>query len=162
MKILVLTTVAAAAILLGFSNYAQTAAQAPAKPTQNPFPKGERAPAANFTGTVYLYSLIKDEPAFNCTGGSVTFEPGARSNWHRHPAGQILLITEGLGYYQEKGQPVRLLRQGEVVKAQPGVEHWHGASPQQGMTHIALSVNTEKGIVTWLRPVTDQEYNSYK
>ncbi|MDO7874252.1 cupin domain-containing protein [Hymenobacter sp. ASUV-10] len=156
------TFVLVATILFGLTTYAQTAPKAPAKPTQNPFPKGERAPAANFTGTVYLYPLIKDEPAFNCTGGSVTFEPGARSHWHRHPAGQILLVTEGLGYYQEKGQPVRLLRQGEVVKCQPGVEHWHGASPQQAMTHIALNVNTDKGIVNWGRAVTDQEYRSYK
>jgi quercetin dioxygenase-like cupin family protein len=71
-------------------------------------------------------------------------------------------VTDGLGYYQEKGQPIRLLRKGEVVQAQPGVEHWHGASPQQGMTHISLNVNTEKGIVDWGRAVTDQEYASYK
>lgn len=72
------------------------------------------------------------------------------------------MITDGLGYYQEEGQPVRLLRKGEVIKAQPGVKHWHGASPKQSMTHIALNVNTEKGVVTWLQPVTDQEYNSYR
>jgi quercetin dioxygenase-like cupin family protein len=71
-------------------------------------------------------------------------------------------VTEGVGYYQEKGQPIRRLRKGEVVQTQPGVEHWHGASPQQGMTHISLNVNTEKGIVDWGRAVTDQEYASYK
>jgi quercetin dioxygenase-like cupin family protein len=148
----------AGALLVGFTS-PQTSA-----PLQGsgPFPKGERAPAANFTGTVYMHLLVKDDPAFNCVSGNVTFEPGARSNWHTHAAGQILLITEGVGYYQEKGQPVRLLHKGDVIKALPGVEHWHGASPKQGMTHISLNVNTEKGIVTWLRPVTDQEYNSYR
>lgn len=150
-------TLGAGALLVGFTS----------RPTQTPaqsgsFPKGERAPAANFTGTVYMYPLIKDDPAFHVVSGNVTFEPKARSNWHTHAAGQILLITEGVGYYQEKGQPVRLLHKGDVIKALPGVEHWHGASPTQAMTHISLNVNTEKGIVTWRKPVTDQEYNSYK
>lgn len=165
MKIFALAATAAA-LLAGLSNYAQTApkARASARPSsaQNPFPKGERAPAATFTGTVQVQTLVKDDATFQCTSSSVSFEPGARSYWHAHPAGQILMVTEGLGYYQEKGQPVRLLRRGEVVQAQPGVEHWHGASPRQSMSHIAVNVNTEKGLVTWLRPVTDQEYNSYK
>jgi quercetin dioxygenase-like cupin family protein len=152
----------AALALAGFSSQGQTADKAPASAPCAPFPRGERAPAANFTGTVYLFPLVKDDPAFNCVSGSVTFEPGARSNWHTHAAGQILLVTDGLGYYQEEGQPVRLLRKGEVVKSLPGVKHWHGASPKQAMTHISLNVNTEKGIVTWLQPVTDTEYNSYK
>lgn len=145
------------ALLVGFTSH-----QALAPAQSGPFPRGERAPAANFTGTVYLYPLVKDDPAFHCVSGSVTFEPRARSNWHTHAAGQILLITEGLGYYQEASQPVRLLHKGDVIKSLPGVKHWHGASPRQSMTHISLNVNTEKGIVTWLQPVTDQEYNSYK
>ncbi|GAB3835385.1 (R)-mandelonitrile lyase [Hymenobacter jeollabukensis] len=164
MKRIALTSVLAVSI--GLVNFAQTTPPAPAaKSAAAPgaiFPKGERAPAQNFTGVVHVYPLVKDEPAFNCTSSSVSFSPGARSNWHTHPAGQILMVTNGVGYYQEKGQPVRLLRKGEVVKALPGVEHWHGASPRQAMTHIALNVNTEKGIVTWGRPVTDQEYNSYQ
>ncbi|QDA60343.1 (R)-mandelonitrile lyase [Hymenobacter jejuensis] len=155
------------AVGVGLPSFAQTipTASPVAKTTPAPgvvFPKGDRAPAQNFTGEVYVYLLVKDDPAFNCVSGNVTFAPGARSNWHTHAAGQILMVTEGLGYYQEKGQPIRLLRKGDVVKALPGVEHWHGASPKQGMTHISLNVNTEKGIVTWGRPVTDQEYNSYK
>ncbi|WP_022823721.1 (R)-mandelonitrile lyase [Hymenobacter norwichensis] len=164
-RILVIAATLAAGI--SFTSYAQTTptASVAVKPasTQGPvFPKGNRAPATNFTGTVYVYSLVKDEPTFNCASSNVTFEPGARSNWHSHPAGQILMVTDGLGYYQEEGQPVRLLHKGEVVKAQPNVKHWHGASPKQAMTHIALNVNTEKGIVTWLNPVTDKEYNSYR
>lgn len=150
-------------LLVGFGPGHQTPAPRPAQqPVPGPFPTGERAPAANFTGTVYLYPLVKDDATFNCVSGSVTFEPGARSNWHTHPAGQILLVTNGTGYYQEAGQPIRLLHRGDVVRALPGVKHWHGASPKLAMTHIALNVNTEKGIVTWLQPVTDQEYNRYK
>jgi len=152
-----------ALLLLGFISKPQNPHNTSAAAPQNPvFPKGERAPAANFTGTVYVYPLVKDDATFNCTSSSVTFEPGARSNWHTHPAGQILMVTDGTGYYQEAGQPVRLLHKGDVVQAQPGVKHWHGASPKQALTHIALNVNTEKGVVTWLQPVTDAEYRSYK
>ncbi|MBF9220632.1 (R)-mandelonitrile lyase [Hymenobacter ruricola] len=163
-----LTALLAAAALLAFRlpGQAQTRPKASAlatdASTQGPvFPKEERAPAANFTGAVYVHPLVKDNATFNCVS-SVSFEPGARSHWHTHPAGQILLVTDGLGYYQEAGQPVRLLRKGDVIRAQPGVKHWHGASPRQALSHIALNVHTEKGVVTWLQPVTDQEYNSYK
>ncbi|TPG65304.1 cupin domain-containing protein [Hymenobacter nivis] len=154
--------ITALALGIGLASFAQTTPKAPAGPLSGPFQKGERAPVANFTGVVYVATLVKDAPTFNCASSNVTFTPGARSHWHTHAAGQILLVTEGVGYYQEKGQPIRLLRQGEVVQAQPGVEHWHGASPQQGMTHISLNVNTEKGIVDWGRAVTDQEYNRFK
>jgi quercetin dioxygenase-like cupin family protein len=160
MKRLALTFVLALGI--GLTSFAQNTPPAPAGPFSGPFPKGTRAPVANFTGVVYVATLVKNDDTFNCASSNVTFTPGARSHWHTHAAGQILLVTEGVGYYQEKGQPIRLLRKGEVVQAQPGVEHWHGASPQQDMTHISLNVNTEKGIVDWGRAVTDQEYASYK
>ncbi|RSK46375.1 (R)-mandelonitrile lyase [Hymenobacter perfusus] len=160
-------TAAALAALVGLAGCSQPAPPAATEAVATPaagavFPQGDRAPAENFTGTVYLHPLVKEDSVFNCVSGSVTFTPGARSNWHTHPDGQILMIINGLGYYQEKGQPVRLLREGEVVQCQPGVEHWHGASPKQAMTHISLNVNTEKGIINWLKPVTDQEYNAYK
>lgn len=160
MKRTLLTT--ALALGIGLTSLAQTTPQAPAGPLSGPFPKGERAPVANFTGVVYVSTLVKNDATFNCASSNVTFTPGARSHWHTHAAGQILLVTEGVGYYQEKGQPIRRLRKGEVVQAQPGVEHWHGASPKQSMTHISLNVNTEKGIVDWGRAVTDAEYNSFK
>ena len=160
LKHLALTT--ALALGIGLTSVAQTTPPAPAGPFSGPFPKGNQAPTANFTGVVYVSTLVKDDPTFNCASSNVTFTPGARSHWHTHATGQILLVTDGVGYYQEKGQPIRLLRKGEVVQAQPGVEHWHGASPKQGMTHISLNVNTEKGVVDWGRAVTDQEYASYK
>jgi quercetin dioxygenase-like cupin family protein len=93
---------------------------------------------------------------------NVTFEPGARTSWHRHPSGQILLVIEGRGYYQERGKPIQLLNRGDVVKCAPNVDHWHGASPTSQLNHVAINPNTEKGIVVWLAKVTEQEYNSYK
>ena len=122
------------------------------------FPKGERAPGQHFTGTVWVNSLVAEESPYQCVVGNVVFEAGARTHWHRHPSGQVLLVTDGEGYYQEKGQPKRLVHKGDVIKAPPGVEHWHGASLKQPMTHLAIVPNTEKGAVTWLQPVTEQQY----
>jgi len=126
------------------------------------FPLGEKAPANNFTGTVWVKPLVPNDSVFNCIVGSVTFEPGARSNWHYHPAGQILLVTAGTGYYQEKGQSIKVIRKGDVVTCPPNIEHWHGASPGSMMTHIAINPNTEKGIVVWMQKVSDEEYKNLK
>ena len=122
------------------------------------FPRGEKT-TANFTGTVWVKTLVPNDSTFHCVVGTVTFEPGARSNWHTHNAGQILLITDGTGYTQEKGKPIRIVHKGDTIICQPHVEHWHGAAPGRSMTHISIIPNADKGIVTWLRPVTDQEYN---
>ncbi|MCE7040400.1 cupin domain-containing protein [Dyadobacter sp. CY312] len=94
--------------------------------------------------------------------GSVTFEKGARSNWHSHPAGQILLVTNGTGYHQQRGKPIEVIKKGDVIKCLPGVEHWHGASKRSPMTHVAVNPNTENGVITWLLPVTDSEYDNLK
>jgi len=126
------------------------------------FPKGERAPVDYFTGTVWLKMLVPNDPNLNCQIGNVIFEPGARNNWHTHPGGQILIATDGIGYYQEKGKPIQLLRKGDVVNIPPDIVHWHGASPDSEFTHIAINPNTQKGIVVWLERVTDEEYNSFK
>jgi quercetin dioxygenase-like cupin family protein len=125
------------------------------------FQKGEKASADYFTGSVWVKTLVNDA-TFNCLIGNVTFEPGARNNWHTHPGGQILIVTEGTGYFQEKDKPIQLLRKGDVVQILPNVEHWHGASPDSEFTHIAISTNTQKGIVDWLKRVTDEEYNSFR
>jgi quercetin dioxygenase-like cupin family protein len=129
--------------------------------TNNPehiFPKGTKT-AANFTGTVWVQPLVAQDSIFNLVAGSVTFEPGARSYWHTHNAGQILLITSGTGYTQEKGKSIRVIRKGDVIICPPNVEHWHGASPKSSMIQLSLNPNADKGVVTWLWPVTDQEYN---
>lgn len=91
--------------------------------------------------------------------GNVTFEPGARTNWHYHPGGQILLVIDGVGYYQEKGNPKKILRKGDVVNCPPNIVHWHGASIDSGFIQLAIT-NTEKSAVVWLQPVTEQEYTS--
>ena len=126
------------------------------------FPKGERAPADYFTGIVWVKMLVLNDPVLNCQIANVVFEQGARNNWHTHPGGQVLIVTEGEGYYQEKGKPVQLLQKGEVVNIPPGVKHWHGASHDSGFTHIAVNPNTQKGMVVWLERVTDEEYNNFK
>jgi quercetin dioxygenase-like cupin family protein len=126
------------------------------------FPKGQKAPAQNFTGDVSISPLVANDSTFQCIMSNVTFEPGARTSWHRHPSGQILLVIEGRGYYQERGKPIQLLNKGDVVKCAPNVDHWHGASPTNQLNHVAINPNTEKGIVVWLAKVTEQEYNSYK
>ena len=126
------------------------------------FPKGERAPVDYFTGTVWVKMLVRNDPNLNCQIGNVIFEPGARNNWHTHPGGQILIATDGIGYYQEKGKPIQLLRKGDVVNIPPDIVHWHGASPDSEFTHIAINPNTQKGIVVWLERVTDEEYDNFK
>ena len=92
--------------------------------------------------------------------GKVYFEPGARTNWHSHPSGQLLLIIEGEGFHQIKGEPKQALKKGDVVKCPPNVMHWHGASAATGMSHIYIVPNTEKGIVNWMEQVSNQEYES--
>lgn len=122
------------------------------------FPKGEKITNNNFTGTTWLQMLVNNDSIYTTSIGNVTFEPGARTNWHKHPGGQILLVTQGIGYYQEKGKPAQLIRKGDVVKIPLNTEHWHGAAPDKSLTHIAISPNTDKGSVVWLTSVTDEEY----
>ena len=126
------------------------------------FPKGELGPAENFTGNAWNTPLVANDSTYNTVIGNVYFEPGARSNWHTHPAGQILIITDGVGYHQIKGQPRQTIKKGDVIKCPPNVLHWHGASPDTGMQQMYILPKTEKGIVTWLQKVTDEEYNSSK
>lgn len=122
------------------------------------FPKGEKASNDYFTGTVWLTMLIQRDNNNNYTVADVKFEPGARTNWHTHPSGQVLLVTEGKGFYQEKGKTARLLKKGDVVNIPADVEHWHGAAPDSYFTHIAITNYKENVNVVWLKPVTDNEY----
>lgn len=123
------------------------------------FPKGEKITNNNFKGNAWLQNLVADDSVYTSAVGNVTFEPGARTNWHYHPGGQILLATSGVGYYQEKGSAKRFLRKGDVIKCPPNITHWHGASPDTGFIQIAIT-NRLKGLTVWLQPVTDDEYNS--
>ena len=131
-----------------------TAAQIPEEAV---FATGQKINNANFTGDAWLQSLITADSSNSIQVGNVTFAPGARTKWHYHPAGQILLVTDGLGYYQEKGSPKRLLRKGDVVKCPPNTPHWHGASRDQAFIQIAIT-NGQNGPTVWLDPVTDEVY----
>jgi quercetin dioxygenase-like cupin family protein len=123
------------------------------------FPKGESADPRYFTGKAWVKNLVPNDDTFHTVISNVVFEQGARNNWHTHPGGQILIATEGKGYYQEKGKPIQLLNTGDVVRIAPDIEHWHGASPDSEFTHIAINPNTQKGIVNWLERVTEEEYD---
>lgn len=123
------------------------------------FPQGEKITNNNFTGTAYLKMLMGVDSLNSISVGNVTFEAGARSKWHSHPAGQILLVIDGVGYYQEKGQPKKILRKGEAINCPPNVPHWHGASVDTPFVQVAIT-GREKGEPVWLDAVTDEEYNS--
>jgi quercetin dioxygenase-like cupin family protein len=124
------------------------------------FPKGEKAPADYFTGIAWLNILVPKDETGNYAIGNVVFEPGSRNYWHKHPAGQILLVTDGNGFYQERGKPARSITKGDVIVIPSYIEHWHGAAPDMSLTHIVVTNNSQQGAVEWLTPVTDVEYNS--
>ena len=148
--------------LFSLNGNAQVKKKAAPPATNAIFPKGELGPAQNFTGKAWNYGLVGNDTIYNTLMGNVYFEPGARSNWHIHPAGQILVITDGVGYHQLKGQPRQTIKKGDVIKCPPNVMHWHGASPDTGMQQLYILPNTEIGIVQWLHPVTDAEYSNSK
>ena len=125
------------------------------------FPKGEKAANVHHVGNVWLNELSESDSVFTYSISVATFDPGARLDWHTHPGGQILLITEGTGYYQEKGKQRRTVRKGEVIKCLPSVEHWHGATPESGFAYLATSP-TQKGRTVWGQRVTDAEYAGKK
>jgi quercetin dioxygenase-like cupin family protein len=126
------------------------------------FPNGELGPEQNFTGKAYNFGLVQSDSTYNTLVGNVYFEAGARSNWHMHPGGQILIITDGEGYHQIEGQPRQTMKKGDVVKCPPNTKHWHGATPNASLSQMYIVPNTDRGIVTWLEPVTDKQYNSAK
>ncbi|WP_407146140.1 cupin domain-containing protein [Bradyrhizobium sp. ORS 86] len=118
-----------------------------------------RAPKENFTGTV-LQDPINMAPApARLNASRVSFEPGARTAWHTHPLGQTLYVISGIGRVQAKGGPIREIRPGDVVWIPPNEKHWHGASPGNGMTHIAMQEALDGVYSTWMEHVTDEEYN---
>lgn len=122
------------------------------------FPKGEPLSKAWFTGNAFLSPLVGKDKNNEFSAGSVTFEPGARTNWHTHPKGQVLIVIEGNGYYQEKGKPAQPIKKGDVVNIPENTEHWHGASATSKMVHIAITNFKDEVQVTWLQPVSDEEY----
>ncbi|WP_067337767.1 (R)-mandelonitrile lyase [Stappia indica] len=115
-------------------------------------------PADYFTGTVRIDPLFAAEEPGRTSGAHVTFEPGARTAWHTHPAGQSLIVTFGRGRVQREGGPVEEISQGDVVWFPAGEKHWHGAAPDTAMSHIAIQESLGGTPVTWLEKVADEDY----
>jgi quercetin dioxygenase-like cupin family protein/alkylhydroperoxidase/carboxymuconolactone decarboxylase family protein YurZ len=127
------------------------------------YPKGNQLPNDWFSGVAWLSPLVNttDTEGFYSIG-QVTFAAGSRTFWHTHPAGQILLCTDGKGWYQERGKPARALTKGDVVIIPKDVEHWHGAVADSPFVHIAVTNYRNGSGVTWLQAVTDEEYSHLK
>jgi quercetin dioxygenase-like cupin family protein len=124
------------------------------------FSPGQKLPNGQFTGNAFLTPLVPRDKNNDFTVGSLTYEAGTRSNWHTHPKGQILVIIEGEGFYQEKGKPALAIKKGDVVIVPENIAHWHGASAISKMVDIAITNYEGDEQATWLQPVTDEEYNS--
>ncbi|OWU83473.1 TetR family transcriptional regulator [Oceanicola sp. 22II-s10i] len=118
---------------------------------------GQVGSAETFTGTAYVAPVFPPEMA-GVSAGEVTFLPGARSAWHTHPAGQMLVVTHGTGWVQERGQEKQVMQAGDVVWCPPEVEHWHGATDATSVTHYAIQASVDGSAVTWGEHVTDEEY----
>ena len=125
----------------------------------NVFGIGEPNPYGKFfTGQTYLQRLVAKDDIFNSSIANVTFEAGARTNWHKHSGGQILLVIDGEGRYQEEGKEIQILHKGDVVKIAPNIKHWHGASPNSDFIHISVETNIPNNQTDWLEPVSNEEY----
>jgi len=132
--------------------------QAPAQNAHDFF-RGETFPPARSEPAAWLLELHKSDDLLGANIAVAEFLPNTRLAWHNHPGGQVLLITDGVGYYQEKGKPKQIVRVGDVIQCAPGVEHWHGGSLESGLTYVAISP-TRKGGTVWGQPVSDEDYRS--
>ena len=119
-----------------------------------------KGPEEYFTGTVRVDPLFTAAEPARVQGAHVTFEPGARTAWHTHPLGQTLIVTSGRGRAQKWGGPVEEIHPGDVVWFAPGEKHWHGASPETAMTHIAIQERLNGTAVEWLEKVSEEQYLS--
>ncbi|TPG58268.1 (R)-mandelonitrile lyase [Ewingella americana] len=115
-------------------------------------------PADYFTGTVRIDAPFSGTEPARVGGAIVTFEPGARTAWHTHPLGQTLIVTQGRGWIQKEGGPIEEMNQGDIVWIPEGVKHWHGATSQTAMTHIAIAESLNGSPVAWMEHVTDAQY----
>src|ERR687893_402453 len=157
-----LLAVTALVLSAAFAGRAQNAQAG--KPSQTILRAGSqpssKGPAETFTGSVTVTPLFTADASASYSGAYVTFEAGARSAWHTHPAGQRLVVTAGVGRTAEWGGRVQEIKAGDVVWCPPGVKHWHGAPPTTAMTHIALTNSVNNKVVEWMEKVTDAQYNA--
>ncbi|UPK40991.1 cupin domain-containing protein (plasmid) [Bradyrhizobium sp. 186] len=117
-----------------------------------------KGPSQWFTGAVRIDPLLSPPEPSQVMAALVTFEPGARTVWHTHPLGQTLFVTAGCGWVQREGGPIEEIRTGDVVWFAPNEKHWHGASPTNGMSHIAIQEKLNGSPVTWMEQVTEEQY----
>lgn len=155
MKPLAATALSFALLVSGVSAHAEGIKITPAGST--PTAIGD---ARNFSGQAAVDLKAAGNSARYGSVGQVDFMPGARTAWHTHPAGQLLVVTEGRGWVQEKGQPVREIKAGDVVWIEPGVKHWHGAARDSRMSHIAIAYLQDGKAVDWKELVSDEQYNA--
>lgn len=123
------------------------------------FKLGEKSNNGHNTGSVWLKEINVPDSVFEFGTAFASFAPNSRLDWHYHPGGQILIITDGVGFYQEKGKPKQTVKKGDIIKCQPNVVHWHGSTPANPFSYIASSPS-QKGKTQWLQPVTDEEYKN--
>jgi quercetin dioxygenase-like cupin family protein len=162
MKILAVTLIS----LSLFASVASLAQTSPAKaPTSSSIEIGrsnslqpKKGSAEYFTGSVQVQELFPAYDPSRTSGGKVTFESGARSAWHTHPLGQILIVTDGTGWVQQWGGPIEEIRKGDVIWIPAGVKHWHGATASTAMTHIAIQEQLNGKAVEWMEKVSDEQY----
>ena len=133
------------------------------------FPFGNQLPSPPFTGEAYIQQMIQPDTVFNFPATNnitfapglhyVVFEPGVYNAWHTHAGGQVLIVTDGVGYHQIEGQPVEVLHPGDVAQCPPGVKHWHGAAPGSRFAHLAANTNPDRPGVEWFDILPEEEYN---
>lgn len=158
----ILLAIPALVLSVAFASRTQNAQES--RPSQTILRAGSQAsikgPVENFTGNVTVSPLFAADASASYSGAYVTFEAGARSAWHTHPAGQRLVVTAGVGRTAEWGGKVQEIKAGDVIWCPPGVKHWHGASPTTAMTHLALTGTVNNKNVEWMEKVTDTQYNA--
>ena len=140
------------------TNAAQAPTSSAIKISRSDSLEPKKASAEYFTGAVQVQELFPADDPSRTSGGRVTFEPRARSAWHTHPLGQILIVTDGTGWVQQWGGPIQEIRKGDVVRIPAGVRHWHGATPSTSMTHIAIQEQLNGKAVEWMEKVADEQY----
>jgi quercetin dioxygenase-like cupin family protein len=153
----IMKTINAAAVSLALLGGAPALAESMVISTNGSRPNVSGSPN-NFSGAVVVEPLYPANDHIRASGGHVTFAPGARSAWHTHPAGQVLIVTDGMGWVQEEGGAKREIKPGDVVWCPPGVKHWHGATATSGMRHIAITGTFGGKNVDWMEQVTDEQY----
>jgi 4-carboxymuconolactone decarboxylase len=151
MKLLAATLVLLSIVGSAFAQADLTIARSGSQPSRT-------GPEANFTGSVRVDPLFPAREPSRASGAYVTFQHGARSAWHTHPLGQVLVVTAGVGRVQRWEGPIEEIRPGDVVWIPPGVKHWHGASPDSAMTHLAVQEHVGGKTVDWLEKVSDAQY----